>query len=101
MSEQVVSLLYPGRRLDQFAGDFVPAMAKFAHAQDIERVSVNGQEGLWIPRPHEVMYIDHNGLWQHESARMSGKTLIWQENGITLRLEGDFTKDEAIRIASS
>ncbi|CAM4207909.1 hypothetical protein KIPE111705_45150 [Kibdelosporangium persicum] len=101
VTERVVSLLYPGKRLDQFEGDFRPTMAKFAHAQDIERVRVNGHEGLWIPRPHEVMYIDPNGVWQDESARMSGKTLIWLENGITMRLEGDFTKDEAIRIASS
>jgi hypothetical protein len=99
--DRVVSLLYPAMRLDEFDGDFGPAMAKFTQAQDIERVQVNGTAALWIPRPHEVLYIGRNGEWQRESARMSGRTLIWQLGGKTMRLEGDFTKEEALKIASS
>jgi hypothetical protein len=98
---RVVTLIYDNVRLDEFDGDFGPAMGKFAHAQDIERVRINTAEGLWIPRPHEVLYIDRAGNWQHQSARLSGKTLIWQSGGKTMRLEGKLTKEEAIKIAST
>jgi len=101
VDNRVVSLLYPGMRLEEFDGDFGVAMAKFAHAEDIERVQVNGHAALWIPRPHEVLYIDRTGNWRRESARMSGRTLIWQQGGKTMRLEGDLTREEALRIASS
>ncbi|MCE7008286.1 hypothetical protein LWC34_36550 [Kibdelosporangium philippinense] len=100
-TDRVISLLYKDKRLDQFDGEFGPAMEKFAYAQDIERVTVNGTPGLWIPRPHEILYVDRDGQWQHESARMSGKTLMWQEGGVTLRLEGDFSKEEALRLAAN
>jgi len=33
--------------------------------------------------------------------RLSGSALIWEQNGLTLRLEGRFTKAEALRIARS
>jgi hypothetical protein len=99
-TDRVLSLLYDGKRLDEFDGEFGPAMEKFARAEDIERITVNGVPALWIPRPHEVLYIDRNSSWQHESARLSGKTLIWQDGHVTMRLEGDFSKDEAIRLAS-
>lgn len=98
---RVVTLIYDTVRLDEFDGDFGPAMGKFASAQDIERVRVGNTDALWIPRPHEVLYIDRAGNWQHQSARLSGKTLIWQSGDKTMRLEGELTKDEAIKIASS
>ncbi|SMD27243.1 hypothetical protein [Kibdelosporangium aridum] len=99
VSDRVLSLLYNGKRLDEFEGDFRPAMAKFANEQDIEHLTVDGREVLWIPRPHEVLFINRHGRYQNESARMSGKTLIWQDGAVTLRLEGDFSKEEALRLA--
>jgi hypothetical protein len=101
VEDRVVSLLYPNMRLDEFDGEFGPAMAKFLPSPDIERIQVNGTDALWVPSPHEVLYIDRAGNWAHESARMSGKTLIWQQGSKTMRLEGEFTKEEAIEIASS
>ncbi|MBP2320581.1 hypothetical protein JOF56_000966 [Kibdelosporangium banguiense] len=98
---RVVSLIYDDLRLDEFDGEFGPAMGKFAQAEELERVRVNDTDALWIPRPHELFYIDRTGAWKRESARMSGKTLIWQAGPKTMRLEGDLTKQEAIKIASS
>jgi hypothetical protein len=98
---RVVTLIYDTVRLDEFDGDFGPAMGKFASAHDIERVKVGNTDALWIPRPHEVLYVDRAGNWRHQSARLSGKTLIWQSGDKTMRLEGELTKEEAIKIASS
>jgi hypothetical protein len=97
-----VSLLYNGSRLDEFDGQFGPAMEKFTYdTEHVEKVSVNGSPALWINGPHDIIYIDKAGNWLAESAKMSGTTLIWQVGTVTMRLEGNFTKDEAIRIASA
>jgi hypothetical protein len=49
-----------------------------------------------------VIYQDADGQVLEETARLSGQTLIWQSpDGVTLRLEGDFTLAEAAEIAAS
>jgi hypothetical protein len=101
VENRFVSLLYRGStvRLDEFNGQIGPVVAKFGDSLGVEKVTVNGTDGLWVPGPHEVVYIDRNGEWRTESARLSGKTLIWQVGEVTLRLEGDFTKEQALAIA--
>ena len=54
-----------------------------------------------MPRPHEVLYVDRAGQWRTGSARLAGATLIWQIEGVTLRLEGRFTKTGALVVARS
>ena len=46
-------------------------------------------------------YIDAAGGFREEQTRLAGNTLIWQRGDLTLRLEGDIPKEEAIRIAES
>jgi uncharacterized protein DUF4367 len=48
-----------------------------------------------------VLYVDVHGTVHEESARLAAKTLIWEENGLTYRIEGDFTQEQAIAIARS
>lgn len=99
---RVVSLLYQGGtvRLDEFDGTLDLAMYK-KQVRDIQFVTVNGESGVWVDRPHVVTYIDRDGKYRDESARLTGKTLIWQHDNVTLRLEGDFTFEEALAIARS
>jgi hypothetical protein len=68
---------------------------------DVESVSVNGRPGAWLEQPHVVMFKDLRGRVRDNSARLAGKTLLWQDGEVTLRLEGDLTKEEALRIARS
>jgi hypothetical protein len=101
---RVVSLLYQGGRvrLDEFDGRIDPVLyKKLVVSGDLTSVNVGEDSGLWVDRPHEVTYVDRNGVYHTESARLSGKTLIWQHGGITLRLEGDFGLAEAQDIAAS
>lgn len=68
----------------------------------IERVSVNGELGFWLAgEPHEFVYLDEAGQPMLETLRLAGNTLLWQHGELTLRLEGDLTKREALRIAES
>ncbi len=62
--------------------------------QGVERVEVNGQPGLWIEGEHVVD--EPSGL-----PRLSGRVLLWEQKGLTLRLEGRLTREQALEIARS
>ena len=71
----------------------------------VERVMVEGDPGLWLSgKPHAVMYSrvgsPYNVLM--EQPILAGNTLVWERrDGLTVRLEGDLDKDEALRLAKS
>jgi hypothetical protein len=96
---RVVSMSWGGVRLDQFDGALSPAFAK--RAGDVDWVVVRGEQALWFPRPHEVLVMDRDGSERTETARTSGRTLIWQLGAVTLRLEGDLDLVRALAIAES
>ncbi|MEA2434687.1 MAG: hypothetical protein QOG54_2144 [Actinomycetota bacterium] len=68
---------------------------------EVIQVTAEGVEGYWVEGPHSFMLLDAQGRPQEDSARLSGNTLIWEKNGVTYRLEGDFDRATAIRIANS
>jgi len=68
---------------------------------NVELVTVNGGRGAWVEGSHVLVYRDRHGLTRDDTARLAGKTLLWQRGDVTLRLEGDFSRDEALRIARS
>src|SRR5437867_1441669 len=58
--------------------------------------------GFWLAgEPHQFFYRDPSGNFQADTLRLAGNTLLWEEGGITHRLEAQVSKDEALRIASS
>jgi hypothetical protein len=70
----------------------------------IERVRVKGEPGLWIrgslaDSPHVFVYHDATGAFREETLRLAGPTLLWAAGPLTYRLEGDFTRDEALAVA--
>jgi hypothetical protein len=65
----------------------------------VERVTVNGEAGAWLEEPHVVFFEDLRGRVRRSTGRLAGKTLLWQHGEVTLRLEGDLSKEEALRIA--
>jgi hypothetical protein len=68
----------------------------------LEEVTVNGGRGFWIAgAPHFFFYRDPAGGIQQETLRLAGNTLIWEQDGVTLRLEASVTKDQALRVAAS
>ena len=46
-----------------------------------------------------MTYIDAQGTPHTESAHLAERTLIWQAGGVSFRLEGRFTRDQAVKIA--
>ena len=90
--------------LSQFRGSLDPELyAKMAGSNTrIERVLVNGAEGVWLEgAPHSVMIRGASGQMLADNVRLAANVLGWTRNGLTIRLEGAFDKETALRIANS
>jgi hypothetical protein len=69
---------------------------------NMEVVIVNGHQGYWISgQPHVFFFIDANGHFRDETLRLATNTLLIDDNGTVIRIEGDLTKAQALEIASS
>jgi hypothetical protein len=79
-------------RLTEMVGGFIQKYARVE--QPVERVDVDGEPGIWIEGRHVV--VGPFGL-----PRLAGNTLLWEREGLTLRLEGGVTKDQALQLARS
>ncbi|MFU8852870.1 hypothetical protein ACNAW0_18055 [Micromonospora sp. SL1-18] len=100
---RVATLLYRGGalRIDAFDGRLDPAFHKQASGPGLEWAQVDAGFAIWIDGPHAVAYVDRTGTVRVETARLAASTLIWQDAGVSYRLEGDLTMAEAIEIANS
>jgi hypothetical protein len=64
----------------------------------IQFTRVHGQVAAWVEGPH--LLITRNGDIDQKRL-VTGNTLIWQESGITYRLESELTIEEAVKVAES
>src|ERR671936_103848 len=68
----------------------------------IEPVSISGARGFWLEgEPHLLFYREPTGEARQDTLRLAGNTLVWEQDGVTMRLEAQVTKDQALRIAAS
>ncbi|MEU9999435.1 hypothetical protein [Streptomyces sp. NPDC050848] len=106
----VISLCWRGDgtftvRLDQFPARLGMGFAKEVRTQPEWVAMPDGGEGYWFAEPHLLRFpmTDASGQeWTH-SIRTAGPTLLWTRNAgaLTLRLEGEPTLKESLRIAES
>ena len=69
---------------------------------DVEFVTVRGTTGYWITgEPHMFWYVDSNGVIREETVRLAGNVLLWEQDGVTYRVEGADALSEARSIAES
>ena len=90
-----------GLLITQFRAE--PMVEKFAKTTtELDRVTVAGEVGYWFAGgAHTFAYLDRSGAIKQETSRLAGSTLVWAHGDLTLRLEGQVTKAEALRIAAS
>ena len=75
--------------------------------QDVpaRRVGVGSAPGLWISGPPHVVvtysYQSLDGAYRHESPALAGNVLLWEDVGVSYRLEADVPLAEALKIARS
>jgi hypothetical protein len=90
-------VLYRGPvRLSEFRSDgaTITKLTKVSKVgYDVLPVRVKGGRGLWVPGGHLVFELGRQ-------PRMAGSTLLWEQGGRTLRLEGRLTKAKALEIAA-
>lgn len=68
----------------------------------IESVDVNGHQGWWISgRPHIFVFTDASGNPYTDTLRLATNTLLLDDGGTIVRIEGDITKAQALQLASS
>ena len=92
-----------GLLITQFRGEPTPEfLKKVTGAGLVSFVEVGGEPGYWFSgEPHFFTYQDARGTLRDERTRLAGNTLIWQRGDLTLRLEGNLSMAEAVRIAES
>lgn len=76
-------------RSNSFGGKYYP--------WEPERFSIKGRTALWFENPHLLEMFEPSEI----SRYIEGNVLVWDYRGITYRLEGHLTKEEAVRIAES
>ncbi len=68
----------------------------------VDSVRVNGEPGFWFEgEAHELYYVGKDGLPIRDTQRLAGNVLIWQHGSVTLRLEAEISKAQALAIAES
>lgn len=72
-------------------------MGKF-EPRVITETQVNGQYAVWVQGPYLVRLTSGDYNFRRI---VEGNTLIWEESGITYRLETNFSLEEAVKIAES
>ena len=89
--------------LSELLGDRIEYLHKMVGPSTrIENVSVDGNPGLWVEgSDHILRVIDSNGTYQQRSIPVRGGVLLWIAHSLTLRLEGDLTREQALAIARS
>jgi hypothetical protein len=64
----------------------------------IQETQVNGHYAVWAEGPYLVQLTNGDIDFRRTVA---GNTLIWEEQGITYRLESNVALEEALKIAES
>lgn len=68
----------------------------------VEQLRVGGAPAVWIEgAPHVVFYREPNGNIIQDTLRLAGNVLLWERDGLLLRLEAEVGRDAAVRIAES
>lgn len=86
--------------LSQVRGAIAEEFFKKA-AANVEPLMVDGAQAVWVPGPHFFMWRTPDGEIRDEPPYLAGSTLLWERDGLTLRLEADLTLPEAVAIAES
>ena len=68
----------------------------------LEPVTVAGHQGYWIAGPlNEFFFTDASGDVRSDTVRLAANTLILDDGGTIVRVEGNLTKAQALEIATS
>jgi hypothetical protein len=89
--------------VSQFRATDAPALVKklVGPGTRIEFVQVNGGDGIFLSGASHFLYLTPTRVVRDERVRLARNVLLWEQGPLTLRLEGDLTLPQALRIARS
>jgi hypothetical protein len=93
-----------GLIVTQFRADIGPDVFEklINSGVSVTSASVHGHAGWWVAGgDHYFFYRDANGVQVDSTLRLAGDTLIWEEGGVTHRVEGAPSLADAVRVAES
>jgi hypothetical protein len=68
----------------------------------VEPTAVSGSPAYWIEGgEHYFFFRDANGQVLDATIRLVGSTLMWERDGLTVRIEGAPSLADAVRVAES
>jgi hypothetical protein len=94
----MVSFVWNGHVLSEWQGEQIFQKSVGPNTR-IQRVQVDFAPGVWITgAPHSLTFVDRNGVPRQQTRRLAGNVLIWHRAGVTYRLEGARSLDEALTL---
>jgi hypothetical protein len=88
--------------LSEFRGDVFALMKKVAGPSAlVASVEVGGNPGIWVAGATHFLYLGRSGALSELPIAVHGNVLLWQRDGLTLRLQGQLGRADAIRIAEA
>jgi hypothetical protein len=67
----------------------------------VEQVDVDGSPGYFLSgAAHVVFLLDESGQIIDESARLARDVLVWEQDGVAYRLEGELSREDALELAA-
>ena len=105
VDDGVVTFVYRARSGRPILFTQVPGSAgryvqKFV-TENTRRVRIAGRRGLLLRGPHAVLLDARGGATRVQEARLAANTLMWERDGLLLRLEAHQPAGELIRLARS
>jgi hypothetical protein len=94
----MVSFVGNGRVLSEWQGQQLYEKS-VGPGTRVQNVQVQFAPGVWLSgAPHSLTFVDPTGEPRHQTRRLAGNVLIWNRGGVTYRLEGARSLNEALRL---
>ena len=93
-----------GLLITEFAGRINPqGLEKLVdEGTTVEEIEVDGAEGYWLEgATHVFVDLGTGRDFEDDRIRLAGNVLMWDADGVSVRLEGDVTREVALGIARS
>jgi hypothetical protein len=92
-----------GLLVQEFAGSGRPDVRKYVSTgARAEEVTIGSERGVFISGgDHYLFYDSATGADIYEAGRLVGNALVFQRGPLTIRLEGDLSRDRMVAIAES
>lgn len=91
----IVTFVWRDRLLMEFAGEELFLKKVVEQDSTVERLEVSGYPAIWIEGEKHGLFLPGG------RARLAGNVLIWVRGDVTFRLEGELTRERALRLAGT